>query len=147
MLDQPDEDVSGPRAALDSLIEDLVLKPFLPLVEEARQLKVSGLASFVADMASAIDNSEPDEMAKAYDDLAKAVAETKAREALDFVAGGRGLRRPQSILHQRIRQNAIVAAGMVTRRPARLSHLGAAALPVVGVTAWQMLAHASAREG
>jgi hypothetical protein len=76
--DQPDEDASDPRAALDSLMEDLVLKPFLPLVEEARQLKVPGLASFVADMASAIDNSEPEEMAKAYDDLAKAVAETKA---------------------------------------------------------------------
>jgi NADPH:quinone reductase-like Zn-dependent oxidoreductase len=37
---------------------------------------------------------------------------------------------------------------MVTRRPANLSDLEAAALPVVGVTAWQMLFdHAKAREG
>ena len=37
---------------------------------------------------------------------------------------------------------------MIARRPASLSHLEAAALPVVGVTAWQMLFdHGQAREG
>src|SRR5262249_58128279 len=34
---------------------------------------------------------------------------------------------------------AIATARMIARRPASLSHLEAAALPVVGVTAWQML--------
>jgi NADPH:quinone reductase-like Zn-dependent oxidoreductase len=39
-------------------------------------------------------------------------------------------------------------ARMIARRPASLSHLEAAALPVVGVTAWQMLFdHGQAREG
>src|SRR5262249_17780209 len=43
---------------------------------------------------------------------------------------------------------AIATARMIARRPASLSHLEAAALPVVGVTAWQMLFdHAQAREG
>jgi NADPH:quinone reductase-like Zn-dependent oxidoreductase len=43
---------------------------------------------------------------------------------------------------------AIATAGMIARRPASLSHLEAAALPVVGVTAWQMLFdHGRAREG
>ena len=43
---------------------------------------------------------------------------------------------------------AIATAKMIARRPASLSHLEAAALPVVGVTAWQMLFdHAQAREG
>src|SRR5215469_16837489 len=43
---------------------------------------------------------------------------------------------------------AIANAKMIARRPASLSHLEAAALPVVGVTAWQMLFdHGQAREG
>jgi NADPH:quinone reductase-like Zn-dependent oxidoreductase len=43
---------------------------------------------------------------------------------------------------------AIANARMIARRPASLSHLEAAALPVVGVTAWQMLFdHGQAREG
>ena len=43
---------------------------------------------------------------------------------------------------------AIATVRMIARRPASLSHLEAAALPVVGVTAWQMLFdHAQAREG
>ena len=43
---------------------------------------------------------------------------------------------------------AIATARMIAHRPASLSHLEAAALPVVGVTAWQMLFdHAQAREG
>jgi NADPH:quinone reductase-like Zn-dependent oxidoreductase len=43
---------------------------------------------------------------------------------------------------------AIATVRMIARRPASLSHLEAAALPVVGVTAWQMLFdHAHAREG
>lgn len=42
---------------------------------------------------------------------------------------------------------AIATARMIARRPPSLSHLEAAALPVVGVTAWQMLFdHAHARE-
>jgi NADPH:quinone reductase-like Zn-dependent oxidoreductase len=43
---------------------------------------------------------------------------------------------------------AIATVRMIARRPASLSHLEAAALPVVGVTAWQMLFdHAHAHEG
>jgi NADPH:quinone reductase-like Zn-dependent oxidoreductase len=43
---------------------------------------------------------------------------------------------------------ATAAARMIAHRPTSLSHLEAAALPVVGVTAWQMLFdHAHAREG
>ncbi len=43
---------------------------------------------------------------------------------------------------------AIATARMLAHRPASLSHLEAAALPVVGVMAWQMLFdHAQAREG
>lgn len=43
---------------------------------------------------------------------------------------------------------ATITARMIAHRPTSLSHLEAAALPVVGVTAWQMLFdHAHAREG
>jgi NADPH:quinone reductase-like Zn-dependent oxidoreductase len=43
---------------------------------------------------------------------------------------------------------AIATARMIARRPASMSHFEAAALPVVGVTAWQMLFdHAQEREG
>ena len=43
---------------------------------------------------------------------------------------------------------AIATARMIASRPASMSYLEAAALPVVGVTAWQMLFdHAQAREG
>jgi NADPH:quinone reductase-like Zn-dependent oxidoreductase len=34
---------------------------------------------------------------------------------------------------------AVASAGMVARKPRRLSHVEAAALPVIAVTAWQML--------
>jgi NADPH:quinone reductase-like Zn-dependent oxidoreductase len=43
---------------------------------------------------------------------------------------------------------AVVAARMIAKKPAALSHVEAAALPVVGVMAWQMLFdHASLHEG
>ncbi len=43
---------------------------------------------------------------------------------------------------------AVVSARMIARKPAALSHVEAAALPVVGVMAWQMLFdHAAGREG
>jgi len=43
---------------------------------------------------------------------------------------------------------AVASARMMTRKPAGLSHIEAAALPVVGVMAWQMLLdHAAVREG
>ena len=43
---------------------------------------------------------------------------------------------------------AIASARMITRKPAVLSHIEAAAMPVVGVMAWQMLFdHAAVREG
>jgi NADPH:quinone reductase-like Zn-dependent oxidoreductase len=43
---------------------------------------------------------------------------------------------------------AIASARMITRKSAALSHIEAAAMPVVGVMAWQMLFdHAAVREG
>ena len=43
---------------------------------------------------------------------------------------------------------AVASARMMTRKPAGLSHIEAAAMPVVGVMAWQMLLdHAAVREG
>jgi NADPH:quinone reductase-like Zn-dependent oxidoreductase len=43
---------------------------------------------------------------------------------------------------------AVVSARMIAKKSASLSHVEAAALPVVGVTAWQMLFdHAAVREG
>jgi NADPH:quinone reductase-like Zn-dependent oxidoreductase len=43
---------------------------------------------------------------------------------------------------------AVAAARMIAKRPAALSHIEAAAMPVVGVMAWQMLFdHAALREG
>ena len=43
---------------------------------------------------------------------------------------------------------AVVAARMIAKKPATLSHIEAAAVPVVGVMAWQMLFdHASVHEG
>jgi NADPH:quinone reductase-like Zn-dependent oxidoreductase len=43
---------------------------------------------------------------------------------------------------------AVVAARMIAKKPAALSHIEAAAMPVVGVMAWQMLFdHAALREG
>jgi NADPH:quinone reductase-like Zn-dependent oxidoreductase len=43
---------------------------------------------------------------------------------------------------------AVVVGRMIAKKPAALSHLQAAALPVVAVTAWQMLFdHAQVREG
>jgi NADPH:quinone reductase-like Zn-dependent oxidoreductase len=43
---------------------------------------------------------------------------------------------------------AVVAARMIAKKPASLSHVEAAAMPVVGVMAWQMLFdHAALREG
>ena len=43
---------------------------------------------------------------------------------------------------------AVVSARMIAKKPPALSHLEAAALPVVGVMAWQMLFdHAAVREG
>jgi NADPH:quinone reductase-like Zn-dependent oxidoreductase len=43
---------------------------------------------------------------------------------------------------------AVVSARMIAKKPPALSHVEAAALPVVGVMAWQMLFdHAAAREG
>src|SRR5580693_2013959 len=43
---------------------------------------------------------------------------------------------------------AVVSARMIAKKPAALSHIEAAAMPVVGVMAWQMLFdHAALREG
>jgi NADPH:quinone reductase-like Zn-dependent oxidoreductase len=66
----------------------------------------------------------------------------------DFVAGDEvfGATNPSFI--NGYAEYAIASVRMVTRRPANLSHLEAAALPVVGVTAWQMLFdHAQAQQG
>ncbi|HUC16316.1 MAG TPA: NADP-dependent oxidoreductase [Acetobacteraceae bacterium] len=43
---------------------------------------------------------------------------------------------------------AVAEAGMIARKPARLSHVEAASVPVVATTAWQMLfEHAGVKEG
>jgi NADPH:quinone reductase-like Zn-dependent oxidoreductase len=43
---------------------------------------------------------------------------------------------------------AVVSARMIAKKPAALSHIEAAAMPVVGIMAWQMLFdHAAVREG
>jgi NADPH:quinone reductase-like Zn-dependent oxidoreductase len=69
-------------------------------------------------------------------------------DAGDFVAGDEvfGATNPSFI--NGYAECAVASVRMVTRRPANLSHLEAAALPVVGVTAWQMLFdHAQAQQG
>ena len=76
------------------------------------------------------------------------IVEKVGPDAGDFVAGDEvfGVTNPSFI--NGYAEYAIAAVRMVTRRPANLSHLEAAALPVVGVTAWQMLFdHAQAHQG
>lgn len=76
------------------------------------------------------------------------IVEKVGPDTADFVAGDEifGATNPSFI--NGYAEYTIAEARMVTRRPTNLSHLEAAALPVVGVTAWQMLFdHANASAG
>src|SRR5215831_21187177 len=65
-----------------------------------------------------------------------------------FAVGGEVFGATNALFINGYAEYAIATARMIARRPESLSHLEAAALPVVGVTAWQMLFdHAQAREG
>src|SRR5215469_18270081 len=65
-----------------------------------------------------------------------------------FAVGGEVFGATNALFINGYAEYAIATARMIARRPASMSHLEAAALPVVGVTAWQMLFdHGQAREG
>ena len=67
------------------------------------------------------------------------VVEAVGRGVTDFNRGDEvyGLTNPQFC--GAYAEYALAASGMVARKPARLSHVEAASVPVVAVTAWQML--------
>ena len=67
------------------------------------------------------------------------VVEAVGRGVTDFNRGDEvyGVTNPQFC--GAYAEYALAASGMVARKPARLSHVEAASVPVVAVTAWQML--------
>ena len=69
-------------------------------------------------------------------------------DVADFVVGDEVFGATNPLFINGYAEYALAAARMLTLKPVGLSHVEAAALPVVGVTAWQMLFdHGAAREG
>src|ERR1700722_4298761 len=76
------------------------------------------------------------------------IVEKVGANTIGFAPGGGGLGATNPLFIMGYAEYAVVSARMIAKKPAALSHIEAAAMPVVAVMAWQMLFdHAALREG